>query len=579
MEQNTRIAIVNPDKCKPSKCKGECKKFCPVVKTGQDCIVVSPMSQIAIISENLCIGCNICVKKCPFDAIKIINIPSSLSTEITHRYGPNLFKLHRLPVPRKGNILGLVGNNGIGKSTAMQILAGKLKPNLGASNSSWNDILTYFRGSELQNYFIKIATNQIKSAIKPQYIDNIPKIINESVSVLLNNNEKIMQELELVHLRNRNIKDLSGGELQRFAIAKTIITDADIYMFDEPSSYLDIKQRLRVASVIKDNVDNDKYVLCIEHDLSVLDYLSDYVCVLYGEPGAFGVVTTPFSVKDGINIFLQGFIPTENLRIREEELTFRTFRNEEEKEKKEGNKYPAAVKVLESFELEICKGQYYNGEIIVMLGENGLGKTTFMRILAENPSVSYKPQILCPKFDGTVRELLYKRILTAFNHQQFKSDVLKPMKLESILDNQVKNLSGGELQRVAITICLGTPAEIYLIDEPSAYLDSEQRMIVSKIIRKFIISCGKSAFIVEHDFIMSTYLADKVIVFEGNPGIKGKANSPQNLLSGMNKFLKGLDITFRQDITTNRPRINKHGSIKDQEQKKNGTYFFIDDNE
>lgn len=70
-------------------------------------------------------------QKCPFEAISIINLPSNLEKETTHRYSKNSFKLHRLPIPRPGEVLGLVGTNGIGKSTALKILAGKQKPNLG----------------------------------------------------------------------------------------------------------------------------------------------------------------------------------------------------------------------------------------------------------------------------------------------------------------------------------------------------------------------------------------------------------------------------------------------------------------
>jgi len=154
---------------------------------------------------------------------------------------------------------------------------------------------------------------------------------------------------------------------------------------------------------------------------------------------------------------------------------------------------------------------------------------------------------------------------------------MKPMCMEAIMDNGVQNLSGGELQRVAIVLCLGTAADIYLIDEPSAYLDSEQRISASRVMKRFIMHSKKTAFVVEHDFIMATYLADKVIVYDGEPGVETYAKSPQNLVSGMNTFLKLLNITFRRDPTNYRPRINKLDSVKDSEQKKSGNFFYADE--
>jgi ATP-binding cassette subfamily E protein 1 len=154
--------------------------------------------------------------------------------------------------------------------------------------------------------------------------------------------------------------------------------------------------------------------------------------------------------------------------------------------------------------------------------------------------------------------------------------VLKPLDIESLYDQEVKHLSGGELQRVALTLCLGTPADLYLIDEPSAYLDSEQRIHASKVIKRFILHTKKTAFVVEHDFIMATYLADRVVCYDGQPGINCTARAPQMLQDGMNSFLKNLDITFRRDPSNHRPRINKLESTKDREQKTSGVYFHID---
>lgn len=256
-------------------------------------------------------------------------------------------------------------------------------------------------------------------------------------------------------------------------------------MFDEPSSYLDIKQRLRAARTIRGLLNPDCYVVAVEHDLSVLDYLSDFICCLYGKAGMYGVVTMPYSVREGasrfiisqgiivilkisgINIFLDGFIPTENLRFRDDSLSFKMVETAEEVllDKTRHYSYPAMTKTLGGFKLTVEAGDFTDSEIIVMLGENGTGKTTLVRLLAgDKPddetdkqtfAVSLKPQTISPKFQGTVRMLLLKQIKSAFMHPQFQTDVVKPMMIENIVDQDVQTLSGGELQRVAIVLALG----------------------------------------------------------------------------------------------------------------------------
>ncbi|KAM1888869.1 hypothetical protein ACFX13_046934 [Malus domestica] len=363
--RSTRIAILNTDKCKPNKCNQQ-------LSTRKKCIEVTPTSKSASISEELCTGCGICVHKCPFKAIQIINLPKALDKETTHRYGPYHFKLHRLPVPRPGEVLGLVGTNGIGKSTALKNLSGSSNPNLGRFNNppDWQEILTYFPGSELQSYFIRLLPDKLKAVIKPQYTDHIPKVIEGSVGEILKQKDKrrMMEELcldlELYMVLDRNVGELSGGELQ---------------------SYLDVKQRLKAARVIRSLIRPDSYVIVVEHDLSILDYLSDHRCCLYGKPGAYGVVTPPFSVREGINIFFSGFVPTENLRFRDESLTFKVSETPreiyEETETCELYRYPSMTKNLGEFKLHVIEGEFTDSQIIVMLGENGTGKTTFIRML------------------------------------------------------------------------------------------------------------------------------------------------------------------------------------------------------
>lgn len=188
-------------------------------------------------------------------------------------------------------------------------------------------------------------------------------------------------------------------------------------------------------------------------------------------------------------------------------------------------------------------------------------------------NISYKPQKISPKSQGTVQQLLHEKIRDAYVMPQFVADVMRPLKVEELMDQEVQNLSGGELQRVAMALCLGKPADVYLIDEPSAYLDSEQRLVAAKVIKRYILHAKKTGFIVEHDFIMATYLADRVIVFDGEPSVRTRACAPQSLLNGMNKFLEQLSITFRRDPTNYRPRINKMNSLKDSEQKASKLLF------
>lgn len=378
-------------------------------------------------------------------------------------------------------------------------------------------------------------------------------------------------------------------------------------MFDEPSSYLDVKQRLNASRMIRKMVADHKYVIVVEHDLSILDYLSDFICCLYGTPGAYGVVTMPFSVREGINVFLAGYIPTEQLRFRDYELTFRVsseqdnlenlreLTQEEAKEKERiknlNYHYPAMVKTLGGFKISITEGVFNASEIVVMLGQNGTGKTTMIKILAgihkpddeslELPrlNISYKPQTIAPKFQGTVNDLFHLKLRDTWQSSLFRTEVIIPLDIDSLLDNEVQNLSGGELQRVALVIAMAKPCDLYLIDEPSAYLDSEQRILAAKVLKRWIMNAKRAAFVVEHDFIMATYLADKVIVFSGTPAIDAYASAPEGLTTGMNRFLQMMDITFRRDPYNFRPRINKQESQKDQIQKAAGNYFLMDDSE
>jgi len=192
-------------------------------------------------------------------------------------------------------------------------------------------------------------------------------------------------------------------------------------------------------------------------------------------------------------------------------------------------------------------------------------------------SVSFKPQVLKVKSNLTVRQVLDKQVGSVWLSPTFNSSVIKPLNIMPLLDQPLQELSGGELQRVCITACLGKPADLYLLDEPSTFLDVEQRVKLSKVIKRFIRNNKKVAFVVEHDLNMAAYIADRFIIFEGEAGINCIANSPESWSSGLTHFLQILDLSMRKDPISGRPRVNKPGSLRDREQKRSGHFFVESD--
>jgi ATP-binding cassette subfamily E protein 1 len=545
--------------------------------------------------ESLCTGCGICVKKCPFKAISIVNLPDELEKERSHRFGENTFKLYRLPTPSPGMVLGLLGQNGIGKTTTLKILSGEVKLNLGNYEKppNWDEIIRHFRGSTLQDYFRNMAEGKLEISLKPQYVDKIPKVVSGNVGELLEKVSKkkkldeIAESLELKQFWNRSLDVLSGGELQRVAVAATICREADVYLFDEPSSYLDVKQRLEVAKAIRSLKNEGKTIIVAEHDLAIIDYLSDQICIFYGEPGVYGIVSNVHSVRTGINIYLQGYIPDENVRFRKEAIVF----HEKPPTVSFGTgemllKWKQTEKTYEGFKLVVQAGKIRKGEIIGLLGPNGIGKTTFIKILAGieeaddgqkfgELKVSYKPQYISAEYVGTVQELLTGVAKGSFSSSLYKTEILQPLGVDLLLDRNVDELSGGELQKVAIAACLSRKADLYLLDEPSAYLDVEERLNMARTIRRVVEAHSIAAFVVEHDVVAQDFIADHLLVFTGEPGERGTANQPLSLRDGMNIFLKQMEVTFRRDPLTKRPRVNKESSKLDKFQKEIGEYYYV----
>ena len=588
-----RVAVLDEELCQPKKCGLECIVYCPVNKTGGECIIQRPEDGKAVISEELCTGCGICVKKCPFDAIVIVNLAKEIGEHKIHQYGINSFRLYHIPLLKKGSVVGLLGRNGIGKSTVLNILSGTIKPNFGSyeSDLGWDEILKNFQGTELKPHFEKISLGKLRTSIKPQMVQLIPKAFKGTTRELLNKYDErgminlVIEQLSLNKSLDRLISELSGGELQRLAVAITVNRDADYYFFDEPSSYNDIYQRLAVARTIKQLAVDGKSVMVVEHDLTLLDYLSDYIHILYGEPGAYGIAAPIQGTRVGINSFLDGFIPAENIRFREKSFKFNSSnKNEELIPEKPLTTFSNLTKSFPTFKLKVSSGQIREGEIVGLVGANALGKTTFMKMIAgiEKPdtgqinihaSISYKPQYLQNDFDGNVESLLSAAFEGPIEDSTIEQQIVDPMGIKKLYDKKVETLSGGELQKVAVCCSLIRPAEIYALDEPSAFLDVEDRINIAKFLHRFVKSQGKSAIIVDHDMQLIDLVADSLMIFSGNPGEQGIVESPTNKEIGMNKFLENLSVTYRRDENTGRPRINKLGGRLDRAQKYSGDYY------
>ncbi|RLJ10196.1 MAG: ribosome biogenesis/translation initiation ATPase RLI [Candidatus Aenigmatarchaeota archaeon] len=594
MAERKRIAVIDRELCNPRVCNYICKSVCPINRTGQDCVTISEVDKKPLIDEDLCIGCGICVKKCPKSAISIVNLPGELDEMPVHRYGPNMFTLYRLPIPKKNSVTGLIGPNGVGKSTVLNILSGNIKPNTGLFDKEfdWKEIIERFKGTELQEYLERLSKGKIKIAYKPQHVDLIPKRWSGKVIELLKKTdetrslEKIVSNLRIQGMLEKDVKNLSGGELQLLAISATLLKDADFYFFDEPSSYLDVHQRLLVASEIR-KLCEKSVVMVVEHDLAVADYLADYVHILYGRPGVFGVVSKPYGVRIGINIYLEGYIKEENVRFREEPIFFTGKARGFEKTKFLLS-YSGFEKRFEGFYLKTEPGNLYKGEIIGILGPNSIGKTTFIKMLVgeitpdsgepiKDFKLSYKPQrvVVNPEEEGMiVSEFLAKSVDRSLGTEE--KSILRFLGIERLMERQVMFLSGGELQSLLIAECLLKDSDLLLLDEPSAFLDVEQRIRVAKILRNVTESREIPCFIVDHDLQFIDAISDRIILFRGEPGKKGYALPPCGLEEGMNEFLKDMNITFRRDPVTGRPRANKPDSQKDREQKQLGRYYYME---
>ena len=604
------IAVVDLDRCQPDRCSYECANFCPPNRTGKECIITREErfeedepyaggpNQISI-SEEICLGetCGICVDKCPFDAIEIINLPQELEDDPAHRFGENAFALYGLPAPQPGAVTGILGPNGIGKTTAVGILAGERKPNLGswADPPPWEEAVQAFRGTEIQTYLEHVRDDRISVAKKPQYVDRIPDQFDGTTIDLLSATDErgaldeFVERLSLEPVLDQSIDALSGGELQRVALCATLVRDADFYFLDEITPYLDIGQRMAAARLIRELAeDGERSMLVVEHDLAILDLLCDTLHIGYGEPGAFGIITNPKSVRNGINEYLAGYLESENMRIRPEAIEFAAHAPRDITKLDPLVTYPDMEKSYGEgeFSLHVSGGTIARNEVLGVVGPNGIGKSTFAELLAGrlepdtgdpglDLDIAYKPQYV--EVDEYMRvDTFLSTITKDFGASYWTTEIAQPLQLERLYERDLPDLSGGERQRVAIAACLSEKADLYLLDEPSAHLDVEQRVRATRAIRRFAENHDATALVIDHDVYMIDLISDRLLVFDGEPAVEGHAGEPQPMREGMNAFLSDLEITFRRDERTNRPRINKPESRLDREQRASGEYYYTE---
>lgn len=591
-EKNSKkfIVVIDQEKIEPDLARETVINFDPLNRAGKEGgFYLTEEGELHIDEEDVMEAHKMAINKYPYDdAIQMIQLTFEEGEKV-HQFNDNSFRLYGLPAPSEGRVVGLIGENGIGKSVSLKIISGDIKPNLGEYSQSpeWDKIQKEFRGTSLQTHIEKLAEDGVDSAYKPQQVERLPEAYDGKVRELLakadekNNLEEVAEKLEIDYLLDRELEQLSGGELQRVAVASTLLKEADIYMFDESSSFLDVKQRLQTGHQIRQLGEENK-VMAVEHDLATLDLVSDNIHIFYGEPASYGMVSDSLSAKEGINQYLDGYLPTHNVRFRSDSINFdRTKRSQVEK-----NSETVAFSEMskdfgeDEFKLEVASGALHEEEVLAIFGENGLGKTVFAKMLAGaiepdkgeslDVSISYKPQYLEAQ-DETVEEAISKH--ANINSKRFETRIAEPLELEKLYDNNLQELSGGELQKVGIAICLAKNADVYLLDEPSAYLDVESRVMLGKMLKRFARKTENSLMIIDHDLLLLDYVADRGMVFKGEPGVEGESTKPMKIGEAMNNFLKEVDITFRKDPETGRPRANKPGSQKDREQRQKDEFY------
>jgi ATP-binding cassette, sub-family E, member 1 len=544
MSEN-RLAVIDKKLCAPDRCGRECAANCPVNKMRQECITIDEIAQI---DENLCTGCGICVKKCPFHAITIIKNAAPEPERLVYSYGVNGFKLYGLALPRKG-LTAVIGENGCGKSTNAKLLAGELKP----ENTPTTEIRDYFK-------------QERELAVKPQ---ELGADISGKVGGLL---EKIddgqlaeLKELfDLQKVWEREFKQLSGGELQKVVVAATLMQNKEAFILDEPFAFLDYVYRIRLINYLKEKF-SEKSVLLIDHDISLLSYVASGAYLLYGANGAFGSVSQSYSTDRAINMFLDGFIAPENVKFRSQPVKYKSY-NEEKPGEELYFLEPAEVD-YGSFKVENKHSlALHQGEIVGVAGPNGIGKTTLIKeYCKQDPdNLTLKPQIL-ERGD----EIVAKHLKT---DTPFKQLFIEDMDLKRIEYYKLDDLSGGELQKTRIYQCLSSDKHnAYVLDEPTNMLDVKARVALCKMLREKAKE-GKAVLVVDHDLEFLLNTVDRLLVMDGEPAKHGEVKGIYHKDEGVRLLLKKFDLSYRRDPATKRLKLNKAGSQKDRALKKSGEF-------
>lgn len=629
-----KVFLIDYDLCSPRSCNRLCVAKCPIslsndrkkshIKKDEVPIKYKKSADKMIIIDELCLSCGICLNVCPRNAIYSIFLLDEPDEDlITHEYNqelssttnqdqqkiqpPHGFRLFGLPTLLPGRVTGLCGPNGIGKSTVLNILNGSLKPNFGnlaygPTGLKWQELIKHVKENEMRLHFKETYNGERHVAYKQQVLKvlferykgkSVRNILMAHSTIEKKFLSRIFDDLDIHAISDRQLEQCSGGELQRFSIAFILSQEADCYLVDEPCTFLDVKKRIKLAELLRARSlgfggKKNYPVLVVDHDLAVLDYMSDVTHLFYGKPHQFGVMTKVQTTKGGINAYLNGFLKTENTQFRKKKISFRrSVADHNWENARIFMEYGKVSKTFEGFRLDVDPGTIYEGEILGIVGENGTGKSTFAKILTGqlkpdpeseftsiNRYVSYKPQYITKNHPGTVKEFIMKYSQNYDFSEGMTQILYGPLGVDQIFETQVNSLSGGQLQRVFICTCLAKRAELYILDEPSAYLDVEERLHISSVIRAVTKRNSATAIVIEHDIAIIDALSDRLFLFTGTPGVRGKTIGPLTKGEGMNEFLKILDITFRRDEDTGRARINKKGSSIDRRQRTNNQYFY-----